>query len=92
MDIGKKLSTAFQWIVSIPIALLGLVLIITAPIGGLLILLSSAVLMPPVAEKLANLPGRKWLFPVLLISGFVMFGLSVHEDSAKREARRMGSA
>ncbi|MBK8639464.1 MAG: hypothetical protein IPN92_14760 [Chromatiaceae bacterium] len=89
MDIGKKLSTVFPWLASTFIALLGLLLIMIAPTGGLLILLSSVFLLPPIAEKLEKLPGSRWLFAVLLISGFVMFRLAVHEDSAKREEARL---
>ncbi len=89
MSLGKKLSTTFQWIVSIPVALFGLLLIFGSPAGGILILLSAAVLMPPIAEKLRNVPGRGLLFPALLLTGLVMFGLAAHEESTKREEARL---
>ncbi|OUD12036.1 phage tail tape measure protein [Thioflexithrix psekupsensis] len=89
MDIGKKLLAIFQWVVSIIVALFGLLLLISSSMGGFLILLSSAALMPPVAEKLVKLPKRKWLFPVLLVSGFVVAVSTTHEGPAKRDEAQL---
>ncbi len=80
-------SVVFWWVISIFLALFGLVLSFGSPIAGILILLSGVTLMPPMAAKLKNIPGRQLLFPALFLGSLVMFGLSVQEQEEARMAR-----
>jgi len=89
MSLKNFLSVTIRWISVVLIGLLGLFLIMASPISGLFIILSAISLSPTISKKIEHIPGYKFLFPILLITGLVMLVTQVKEDMAKKEAEHV---